>query len=146
MKKDNDKWFPDRLLWKRWAHSLMKQSISCLSASCTSMAIKINWCLSWNLLYLRILGTALSFVTTFIGQLMTFESHCFSRWVTNHHINNKDLLLLGHVEISSKWNFLHKGIPLFFPYNVPTLLNEDIYDISDGVMCDYPLTAKRAMN
>jgi hypothetical protein len=34
MQKDKDKWPPNHLLWKRWAHSLMKQSISCLGAPC----------------------------------------------------------------------------------------------------------------
>ncbi len=27
------------------------------------------------------------------------RNHCFSHWVSNHHINNKDLVLLGHVNI-----------------------------------------------
>jgi hypothetical protein len=26
-------------------------------------------------------------------------SHCLLRWVNNHHINNEDLVFLGHVEI-----------------------------------------------
>ncbi len=29
------------------------------------------------------------------------RSHYFPCWVNNHHINNEDLVLLGHVEINS---------------------------------------------
>jgi len=28
-------------------------------------------------------------------------SHCLPHWVYNHHIGNKDLVFLGHVEINS---------------------------------------------
>jgi hypothetical protein len=27
------------------------------------------------------------------------QSHCLLRWVNNHHINNKDPILLSHVDI-----------------------------------------------
>ncbi len=74
MQKDKDKWPPNHLLWKRRAHLLMKRSISCLSALCTSMAIGIKWCPSWNPLYLQILTMALSSATTPVGQLMTLEA------------------------------------------------------------------------
>jgi hypothetical protein len=74
IQKDQDKWPPNHLLWKRWARSLMKRSISHPSALCTSMAIRIKWCPSWSLLYLRILAMALSFTIAPISQLMTFET------------------------------------------------------------------------
>jgi hypothetical protein len=74
MQKNKDKWFFDRLSRKRWAHSLMKQFISHMNVPCTSMVIKIKWCPSWSLLYLRILAMALSFATRPIGQPMTLES------------------------------------------------------------------------
>jgi hypothetical protein len=56
---------------------LMKQSISRQGALCTSMAIGIKWCPSWSPLYLWILVMVLSFITTFAGQLMTFEATFF---------------------------------------------------------------------
>jgi hypothetical protein len=43
VQKDRDKWFFEHLSWKRWALSLMKQSISRPNVSCTSMAIGIKW-------------------------------------------------------------------------------------------------------
>jgi hypothetical protein len=48
MQKDKNKWPLNHLLWKRQAHSLMKWSISCLNASCTSMVIEIKWCPSYT--------------------------------------------------------------------------------------------------
>ncbi len=77
MQKDKDKWPLDRLLLKKWAHSLMKWSISCLGEPCTSMAIGIKWCPSWNPLYLWILIMVLNFVATPIGWLMTFKATIF---------------------------------------------------------------------
>ncbi len=74
MQKYKEKWPSNRLSWKIWAHSLMKQSISCPGAPCTSMAIRIKWCPSWNPLYLWILIMALSSTTTLAGQLMTFKA------------------------------------------------------------------------
>ncbi len=74
MQKDKDKWRFNYLSWKRWAHSLMKWSISWPDVPCTSMAIGIKWCPSWNLLYLRIWTMALSSVSTPIGQLMTLKA------------------------------------------------------------------------
>jgi len=29
------------------------------------------------------------------------QSHCLSHWVNNHHIDNKDLVFVSHVEIGS---------------------------------------------
>jgi hypothetical protein len=29
------------------------------------------------------------------------RSHYFPRWISNHHIGNEDLVLLGHVKINS---------------------------------------------
>jgi len=75
--KKKDKWPFDYLLWKRWAHSLMKQSISCWSVSCTFIAIGIKWCLSWNFLYLWILIMALSSTAALVGQLMTLTAIFF---------------------------------------------------------------------
>jgi hypothetical protein len=72
MQKDKDKWSPNHLLWKKWTHSLIKQSISHSGVSCTSMAIEIKWCPSWSPLYLQILTMTLCFITTPVGQLMTF--------------------------------------------------------------------------
>jgi len=100
MKKDKDKWPFDHLSWKRWTHSLIKQSISRLGALCTSMAIRIKWCPSWNLLYLWILAVALSSIIALAGQLMT-RNHRLLHRVSNHHIGNEDLVLSGHVEIGS---------------------------------------------
>jgi hypothetical protein len=71
MQKHKDKWFFDCLLWKRWAHSLIKRFTSCSHAPCISMTIEIKWCLLWNLLYLAILSMVLSFTTTAVDQLMT---------------------------------------------------------------------------
>jgi len=79
----------------------MKQSISHPSALCTSMAIGIKWRPLWNLLYLQILAMVLSFATTPISQIMTFEATVSHVGVSNHHINNEDLNLLGHVQINS---------------------------------------------
>jgi cytochrome c biogenesis protein CcdA len=73
MQKDKDKWPPDRLSWKKQAHSLMKQSISHLGAPCTSMAIGIKWCPSWNPLYLWILTMALNSAIALASQLMTLK-------------------------------------------------------------------------
>jgi hypothetical protein len=56
---------------KKWAHSLMKRSMSCLGAPCTFMAIEIKWCPSWSPLYLWILIMALSYVIAPFNQLMT---------------------------------------------------------------------------
>jgi len=83
MQKYKDKWPLDHLLWKRHAHSLMKWSISFLNALCTSMAIKIKWCLSWNRLYLQFLTMALNSPSAPTSRVMTFKaivSHI--RWVT----------------------------------------------------------------
>jgi hypothetical protein len=77
MQKDKNKWFSDYLPWKRWAHSLMKWSISCLGVSCTSMAIRIKWCPSWNSLYLQILAMALSYIATPTSRLMTLKAIVF---------------------------------------------------------------------
>jgi hypothetical protein len=98
LQKDKDKWPPNCLSWKRRAHSLMKQSISCLGAQCISMAIEIKWCPSWNPLYLQNLIMVLNSTATFVGQLMTFKD-TISCWVSNHHIGNEDLVFSGHVEI-----------------------------------------------
>jgi hypothetical protein len=68
------------------------------------------------------------------------------RWVNNHHISNEDLVLLGHVKIGLWWNSWPKGVPLFFPCSVPTLSNEGIHDVLNGVICGYPLTSKWATN
>jgi hypothetical protein len=67
MQKDKDKWPPNCLSWKKHVHSLMKWSISCPGAQCTSMAIKIKWCSSWSPLYLQKLTMALSFAIAPIG-------------------------------------------------------------------------------
>ncbi len=72
MQKNKDKWPFNHLSWKKWTHSLMKQSISRPNAPCTSMAIRIKWCPSWSLLYLQILTMVLNFAITFASQLMTF--------------------------------------------------------------------------
>jgi len=80
MQKDKDKWPPNHLSWKRQIHSMMKRSISCPNAPCASMAIGINWCPSWNLLYLQILTMTLNFTTTLGGQLMTFEASISYVW------------------------------------------------------------------
>ncbi len=71
MQKNKDKWSLNHLSWKRWTHSLMKQSISHLGVLCISMAIGIKWHPSWSPLYLWILTMALNFTTTLAGQLMT---------------------------------------------------------------------------
>jgi hypothetical protein len=39
MQKNKDKWPLNHLLWKRHAHSLMKQYILCLGVLCTSMTV-----------------------------------------------------------------------------------------------------------
>jgi len=69
MQKGKDKWLPNRLSWKRRAHSSMKWSISCPGEPCTSMAIGIKWCPSWNPLYLWILTMMLISTTTHASQL-----------------------------------------------------------------------------
>jgi len=77
MQKNKDEWPPNHLSWKRRAHSLMKWCISHLGAPCTSMAIKIKWCLSWIPLYLRILAITLNFTTTPTSQVITFVATIF---------------------------------------------------------------------
>ncbi len=77
MQKNKAKWPLDHLSWKRWAHSLMKWSISHMGAPCTSMVIGIMWCPSWSLLYLQILAMALSSTIAPTGQLMTFVAIVF---------------------------------------------------------------------
>jgi hypothetical protein len=72
--KDKDKWPLKCQSWKRRAHSFMKWFISRLGAPYTSMVIRIKWCPSWDLLYLRILVMVLCFATAHVGQLMTFEN------------------------------------------------------------------------
>jgi len=76
MQKDKDKW-PFNHAWKRWTHSLMKWSISRPSVLCTSMAIKIKWCPSWNPLYLWILVMVLNFATSPFSQVMTLIAIVF---------------------------------------------------------------------
>jgi len=73
MQKNKDKWPFDLILWKKWAQSLMKLSISRLCAPCTSMVIGIKWCFSWSPLYLRILEMALYFTIAPAGRLITFK-------------------------------------------------------------------------
>jgi len=46
MQKEENKWSHGHLLCKNWTHSLIKWSISCPNTPCTSMTIKIKWCLS----------------------------------------------------------------------------------------------------
>ncbi len=74
MQKNKDKWSSNCLSWKKRTHSLMKQSISCLSVLCISMAIRIKWCPSWNLLYFQILAMVLSSTATPISWLMTLKA------------------------------------------------------------------------
>ncbi len=74
MQKDKDKWFLDRVSWKWQAHFLMKWSMSCLGVSCTSMAIRIKWCLSWSPLYLWILAVTLSSAVALVGWLITLKA------------------------------------------------------------------------
>jgi hypothetical protein len=77
MQEDKNKWPLNHLSWKRWAHYIMKQSISHLTVTCISMAIGIKWCPSWSPLYLQILTMVLSFTTTLVGRLMTFKAIVF---------------------------------------------------------------------
>jgi hypothetical protein len=77
MQKDKDKWPPNHLSWKKWAHSLMKWSMSCPGSPCTSMVIGIKWYPSWNPLHLWMLAMALSFTFALISRLMTFEAIVF---------------------------------------------------------------------
>ncbi len=74
MQKDKNKWPPNHLSWERWAHSLMKRTISRLGAPCTSMAIIIKWFPSWSPLYLLILTMVLNFTIIHANQLITFET------------------------------------------------------------------------
>jgi len=97
MQKYKDKWSPNCLLWKRQMHSQMKQSISCPGAPCTSMA-------SRPLMMPSILanfsnGTKFRNCTYWLNN--DIQSHCFPCWVSNHHIDNENLVLLGHVDIDS---------------------------------------------
>jgi hypothetical protein len=73
------------------------------------------------------------------------RNHSFSCRVNNHHINNKDLIFTSHVKIGLYGNSWRKDVPLFFPYIVHILSNKDVHDVSDDVMCGYPLTFEWTM-
>jgi hypothetical protein len=65
--------------------------------------------------------------------------------IHNHHISNKNLVLMNHVKIDLQWNYWRKCIPPLFPYNLPILSNKGKHDAFDGIMCGYRLTSKWTM-
>ncbi len=121
MQKDKNKWPLNHLSWKKRTHSLMKQSISCLGALCTSGAIGIKWCPSQSPLYLQILAMGLSFVfaldvwlmtlvfTIFYGELIikSLATKICSSWVMERSAHN---------ETSNVWVYhysIHATSPFF---------------------------------
>jgi hypothetical protein len=100
MQKDKDKWFPNCLLWKRWAHSMIKQSISCLCD------VQLHG--HWNKMVPFMKPSILADLTNgFKFRSCTWwssndaQTHCLPHWVNNHHIKNENLILSSHVEIDA---------------------------------------------
>jgi hypothetical protein len=101
MQKDKDKWSFDRLLWQIQTHSLMKWSISCLSASCTSMVHRNKMVPFIKLSIFMDLSNDIKFRSYTWWSINDIQRNRFLRWVNNHHINNEDLVFSGYVKIGS---------------------------------------------
>jgi hypothetical protein len=70
------------------------------------------------------------------------HNHHLPHRITNHHINNKDLVLMNHVELVHNETFDVRAYHCS-PYIMPTLSNKGIHDISNGIMCGYLMTSKQ---
>ncbi len=101
IQKDKDEWFLDHLSWKRRAHSLMKQSISCLDVLCTFMTIEKKMVPIMKSFILVNLNSDTKFHKYTCWLNNDIQKHYLWCWINNHHINNKDLVFPNHVEISS---------------------------------------------
>jgi hypothetical protein len=99
MQKNKDKWPPNHLSWKRWAHSLIE-----------TIHIMLGCVVHLHGHHNKVMPLMKPFIFTDLNNGVKFRncicwltndtwSHSLLCWVSNLHISNEDLILSGHVEI-----------------------------------------------